>query len=90
MPFVIIPPIPSAPYLVFSIKGIRSILLFLPERAIVDVETLQKTNRNIIETLDKVIEIHENGRIKRQEAEKELLNIEKELKDKMIEIKVNS
>ena len=59
-------------------------------RAIVDVETLQKTNRNIIETLDKVIEIHENGRIKRQEAEKELLNIEKELKDKMIEIKVNS
>lgn len=60
------------------------------ERAIVDVETLQKTNRNIIETLDKVIEIHENGRIKRQEAEKELLNIEKELKDKMIEIKVNS
>lgn len=60
------------------------------ERAIVDVETLQKTNRNIIETLDKVIEIHENGRIKRQEAEKELVNIEKELKDKMIEIKVNS
>ena len=60
------------------------------ERAIVDVETLQKTNRNIIETLDKVIEIHENGRIKRQEAEQELLNIEKELKDKMIEIKVNS
>ena len=60
------------------------------ERAIVDVETLQKTNRNIIETLDKVIEIHENGRIKRQEAEKELLNIEKELRDKMIEIKVNS
>lgn len=60
------------------------------ERAIVDVETLQKTNRNIIETLDKVIEIHENGRIKRQEAEQELINIEKELKDKMIEIKVNS
>lgn len=60
------------------------------ERAIVDVETLQKTNRNIIETLDKVIEIHENGRIKRQEAEQELVNIEKELKDKMIEIKVNS
>jgi len=58
------------------------------ERAIVDVETLQKTNRDIIETLDKVIEIHENGRIKRQEAEKELENIEKELKEKMIEIKM--
>ena len=58
------------------------------ERAIVDVETLQKTNRDIIETLDKVIEIHENGRVKRAEAEKELQNIEKELKDKMIEIKI--
>ena len=59
------------------------------ERAIVDVETLQKTNRDLIETLDKVIEIHENGRAKRAEAEKELQNIEQELKDKMIEIKVN-
>ena len=59
------------------------------ERAIVDIETLQKTNKNIIETLDKVIEIHENGRIKRKEAEEELLNIEKELKEKMIEIKVD-
>ena len=58
------------------------------EKAIVDVETLQKTNRDIIETLDKVIEIHENGRIKRAAAEKELQNIEKELKEKMIEIKV--
>ena len=59
------------------------------ERAIVDIETLQKTNKDLIETLDKVIEIHENGRAKRQEAEKELQNIEKELKDKMLEIKVN-
>ncbi|MBQ9298500.1 MAG: toxic anion resistance protein [Clostridia bacterium] len=59
------------------------------ERAIVDIETLQKTNKDLIETLDKVIEIHENGRAKRQEAEAELLNIEKELKEKMIELKVN-
>ena len=59
------------------------------ERAIVDIETLQKTNRDIIETLDRVIEIHENGRAKRAEAEQELVNIEKELKDKMIELKVN-
>ena len=58
------------------------------ERAIVDVETLQKTNRDIIETLDKVIEIHETGRAKRQEAEVELQNIEKELKEKMVEIKM--
>lgn len=59
------------------------------ERAIVDVETLQKTNANIIETLDKVIEIHENGRQKRKEAEEQLEEIEKELKEKMVELKVN-
>ena len=58
------------------------------ERAIVDIETIRKTNQDIVETIDKVIEIHKNGRIKRQEAEKELETIEKELKDKMLEIHV--
>ena len=57
------------------------------ERAIVDVETLQKTNQDIIETLNQVIEIHENGRIKRAEAEVELEKIEDELKKKLLEIK---
>ena len=60
------------------------------ERAIVDVETLRQTNKDLIETLDKILEIHENGRIKRAEAEKELQEIEKELKEKMIEIKVEN
>ena len=59
------------------------------ERAIIDVETLKKTNADIIETLDAVIEIHKNGRIQRQEAEKELQEIEKELKAKMVEIKMD-
>lgn len=58
------------------------------ERAIVDVETLQKTNQNLIETLDSVIQIHEEGRVKRAEAEKTLQEIEKELKAKMLEINV--
>ena len=58
------------------------------EKAIVDIETLKKTNADLIETLDKVLEIHENGRIKRAEAEKELEVIEKELKDKLLEINV--
>ena len=58
------------------------------ERAIIDVETLQKTNQDIIETLDKVIEIHQNGRVKRQEAERQLEVIEGELKDKLLEIKM--
>ena len=60
------------------------------ERAIIDVETLQKTNQDIIETLDKVIEIHQNGRVKRQEAEKQLEQIEGELKDKLMEIKMDN
>ena len=60
------------------------------EKAIVDIETLKKTNKDIIETLDGVIKIHEEGRLKRQEAEKELTNIEKELKDKMLEINVKN
>ena len=59
------------------------------ERAIVDIETLKKTNADIIETLDAVIEIHKNGRIQRQAAEEELQNIEKELKAKMVEIKMD-
>ena len=59
------------------------------EKAIVNVETLQKTNQDLIETLDKVIEIHKNGRIKRQEAEKTLEDIEKELKAKMLEIHID-
>lgn len=58
------------------------------EKAIVNIETIKKTNADLIETLDKVIEIHKNGRIKRQEAEKELETIEKELKDKMLEIHI--
>lgn len=58
------------------------------ERAIVDIATLKKTNQDLIETLDGVIKIHEEGRAKRQEAEVELQNIEKELKDKILEIHV--
>ena len=56
------------------------------EKAIVDIETLRKTNSDIIETIDKVIEIHENGRIKRMESEKELESMEQELKDKLLKI----
>jgi len=58
------------------------------ERAIVDIETLQKTNQDLIETLDAVIAIHEEGRAKRKEAEATLEDIEKELKAKMLEIHV--
>lgn len=60
------------------------------EKSIVDVSTLQKTNQDIIETLDKVIEIHEEGRTQRKIAEVELENIEEQLKDKLLEIKISS
>ena len=58
------------------------------EKAIVNIETLQKTNKDLLDTLDAVIKIHEDGRVKRAEAEKELQNIERELKEKMLEINV--
>lgn len=58
------------------------------EKAIVNVETLRKTNEDLITTLDEIIKIHEEGRTARKEAEKELTNLEQELKDKILEIKV--
>ncbi len=57
------------------------------ERAIVDIETVQYTNEQLIGTLDEVLRIHEEGRQKRLDAESELLRIENELKHKLLEFK---
>ena len=56
------------------------------ERGIVDIETLQQTNKNLIATLDEVIKIQDDGRAKRAAAEEELAKIEGELKQKLLEI----
>ena len=56
------------------------------ERGIVDIETLQNTNKKLIETLDEVMKIQTEGRAKRVEAEIELGRIEGELKAKLTEI----
>lgn len=56
------------------------------ERGIVDIETLQHTNNTLIETLDEVIKIQNEGRQKRREAEAELGKIEGQLKQKLLEI----
>lgn len=56
------------------------------ERGIVDIETLKNTNEKLIETLDEVMRIQNEGRNKRQEAEAELGRIEGELKAKLTEI----
>lgn len=57
------------------------------DRSIVDIETLKHTNEQLIQTFDDVLQIQEQGRIKRQEAEQELRQIENELKQKILEIK---
>lgn len=54
------------------------------ERGIVDIETLKKTNENLISTLDEVMRIQTEGRQKRAEAEVELNRIENELKNKLM------
>ena len=57
------------------------------ERGIVDIETLKKTNADLIQTLDDVMRIQKEGRIKRQQAEVEMQRMEAELKSKLLEIR---
>lgn len=57
------------------------------ERGIIDIETLQATNRSLIETLDEVRKIQAEGADKRRAAEAELVKIEDELKKKLLEIR---
>ena len=56
------------------------------ERGIVEIETLKKTNADLIETIDTVIQIQNEGRAKMKAAEAELQNIEAELKTKLLEV----
>ncbi len=56
------------------------------ERGIVDIETLKKTNQELIKTLDEVRQIQDAGRAGRAQAEAELNRIEDELKQKLLEM----
>ena len=56
------------------------------ERGIVDIETLQQTNKQLIETLDELNKIRADGKVKRANAEQELGRIEGELRAKLMEI----
>lgn len=56
------------------------------ERGIVDIETLQTTNQTLINTLDEVLKIQEEGREKRRNAEVELQRLENEMRDKLLEL----
>ncbi len=56
------------------------------ERGIVDIETLTQTNQTLIDTLDEVVRIQDEGRTKRAAAEQELARIETQMRDKILEV----
>ncbi len=56
------------------------------ERGILDIETIQHTNEQLISTLDEVLLIQEEGRQQRKNAENELIRIETQLKEKLLQI----
>ena len=58
------------------------------ERGIVEIETLQKVNNDLISTIEETLQIQEDGRRKRQEAERALGKMEEELKTKLKDINV--
>ena len=57
------------------------------ERGIVDMETLKKTNADLIQTLDDVMKIQADGRAQRQAAEVEMAKMEQDLKNKLLQIR---
>ncbi len=57
------------------------------QRGIVDLETLNKTNQNLISTFDEVMKIQAEGREKRKQAEQEMARMETELKNKLMEVR---
>ena len=57
------------------------------ERGIVDIETLQHTNETLISTLDEVMQIQQEGREKRAQAEQELGKLESDLKNKLLQLR---
>ncbi|WP_078380366.1 toxic anion resistance protein [Sutcliffiella halmapala] len=57
------------------------------ERGLVDIETLKKTQENLIETLEETLQIQQEGRQKRQQVEQELVLMENELKNKLLDVR---
>ncbi|MBP2099245.1 toxic anion resistance protein [Enterococcus rivorum] len=56
------------------------------ERGIVDIETLQKTQNDLVETIQETLRIQQEGKEKRRSAEIELGNMEEDLKNKLLEL----
>ncbi|MCF3944400.1 toxic anion resistance protein [Oceanobacillus alkalisoli] len=57
------------------------------ERGLVDIETLKKTQEDLISTIEETLTIQAEGREKRQQAEKEMIVMEEEMKQKLLELK---
>ncbi|MDM8101991.1 MULTISPECIES: toxic anion resistance protein [Oceanobacillus] len=57
------------------------------ERGLVDIDTLKQTQEKLMSTIEETLQIQSDGRKKRNEAEKELIGMEEELKNKMLEFK---
>jgi uncharacterized protein YaaN involved in tellurite resistance len=57
------------------------------ERGVVDVETLQKVNADLIATLEETIQIQEEGRTRRVQAEGEIGRLQAELRQKLLELR---
>lgn len=57
------------------------------ERGILDLNTLVETNQSLIDTINEVMKIQDEGRAQRVEAEKQLVTMENELKQKLLELK---
>ncbi len=57
------------------------------ERGLVDIETLKKTQENLIETLEETLQIQQEGREKRHQVELELVQMENDLKNKLLEVR---
>lgn len=55
------------------------------ERSVVDIETLQKTQQDLVDTLNETLKIQQDGRQRRRDAEKQLQNMEGQLKDNLLQ-----
>ena len=73
-------------YLPTTLKMVRGFRT-LDERGILDLNTLVETNQSLIDTISEVMKIQDEGRAQRVEAEKQLLTMENELKQKLLELK---
>ena len=57
------------------------------EQGLIDIETLKKTQENLMTALEETLRIQAEGRIKRQQAQSELENMEESLKQRLLNLK---